>query len=63
MVLDIAATVVTVIAFFIVLFTGRWNEGMQTFVLNVLRWYLRVQTYFLLLTDDYPPFEFDRPAA
>jgi hypothetical protein len=50
---------VIVIAFFVVLFTGRWPEGMQAFVLNVMRWYLRVETYYLLLTDDYPPFELE----
>jgi hypothetical protein len=55
-VLGIAAAFVTLIALFAVLFTGRWPEGMRDFVLNVYRWYLRVQTYFLLLTDVYPPF-------
>ena len=39
------------------LFTGRWPAGLREFVLNVYRWYLRVQTYFLLLTDEYPPFQ------
>jgi len=29
---------------------------LRDLVLNVTRWYLRVQTYYLLLTDDYPPF-------
>jgi hypothetical protein len=55
--LGIAAGVVALIAFFAVLFTGRWPDGMRNFVLNVYRWYLRVQTYFLLLTDEYPPFQ------
>jgi len=55
-VLELVTWVLTVIAFFVVLFTGRWPEGMRTLVLNVTRWYLRVQTYFLLLTDEYPPF-------
>ena len=55
--LAIAAAVVSLIAFFAVLFTGRWPEGLRDFVLNVQRWYLRVQTYFLLLTDEYPPFQ------
>ena len=55
--LGIAAAVVVLIAFFAVLFTGRWPEGLREFVLNVQRWYLRVQTYFLLLTDEYPPFQ------
>jgi len=55
-VLELVAWVVTVIAFFAVLFTGRWPEGMRSLVLNVTRWYLRVQSYFLLLDDEYPPF-------
>jgi len=54
--LGIAASFVALVAFFAVLFTGRWPEGMRSFVLDVYRWYLRVQTYFLLLTDVYPPF-------
>jgi hypothetical protein len=62
-VLELVGWVVSVIAFFAVLFTGRWPEGMRTFVLNVMRWYLRVQTYFLLLTDEYPPFAFDPPGT
>jgi len=56
--LAIAGAIATLIAFFAVLFTGRWPEGLRDFVLNVQRWYLRVQTYFLLLTDEYPPFQF-----
>ena len=61
-VLELVTWVLTVIAFFVVLFTGRWPEGMRTLVLNVTRWYLRVQTYFLLLTDEYPPFALDAKA-
>ena len=56
----LAFAVSTVIAFFAVLFTGRWPEGMRSFVLDVLGWYLRVATYFLLLTDEYPPFTLAR---
>ncbi len=55
--LAIAAVVVVLIVFFAVLFTGHWPAGLQAFVLNVQRWYLRVQTYLLLLTDHYPPFQ------
>jgi len=57
MALGIASAVVTFIAFFAVLFTGSWPTGMRDFVVNVQRWYLRVQTYFLMLTDEYPPVE------
>jgi hypothetical protein len=60
-VLGFVAWVLSVIAFFVVLFTGSWPEGMRAFVLNVTRWYLRVDTYFLLLVDDYPPFALDAP--
>jgi len=58
-VLEIVSAVMTLIAVFVVLFTGHWPEGMRTFVLNVVRWYLRVETYYLLLTDAYPPFELE----
>jgi len=58
-VLGFAAGLVTFAAFFAVLFTGRWPAGMRDFVLNVWRWWLRVETYVLLLTDLYPPFAFD----
>jgi hypothetical protein len=58
-VLAIALVVVAIIGFFAVLFTGRWPEGLRTFALGVGRWWLRVQAYLLLLTDDYPPFTLD----
>jgi hypothetical protein len=58
-VLAIAAFVVTVIAFFAVLFTGRWPVGMRDFVINVWRWQLRVESYVMLLNDEYPPFALD----
>ena len=57
--LGIAGFVAVVIAFFAVLFTGRWPGGLRDFVINVMRWSVRVQAYFLLLTDEYPPFAFD----
>jgi hypothetical protein len=58
-VLWFAAAVVTLVAFFAVLFTGRWPVGMRDFVVNVFRWWLRVEAYLLLLTDAYPPFAFE----
>ena len=55
--LDIAAVVVAVVAWFAILFTGRYPQGMFDFVVGVLRWNLRVTAYaFLLVTDRYPPF-------
>ena len=52
--------VLVAVAWFAILFTGRFPRGMFRFVLGVLRWTLRVQAYSLLLTTDrYPPFSFD----
>ena len=57
--LFLGAAVAVLIALFAVLFTGRWPEGLRDFVVNVMRWGLRVQAYFLLLNDEYPPFALD----
>jgi hypothetical protein len=55
--LDIAAVVVVVVAWFAILFTGRYPEGMFHFVEGVIRWHNRVVAYALVLvTDSYPPF-------
>jgi hypothetical protein len=46
-----------VIAWFAILFTGRYPRSLFGYVVGVGRWALRVQAYaFLLLTDSYPPF-------
>jgi Domain of unknown function (DUF4389) len=58
-VLVVAAFVALVIAFFAVLFTGRWPDGLRSFVVGVMRWGTRVSAYFLLLTDTYPPFSLE----
>jgi len=46
-----------VIAWFAILFTGRYPQGLFDFIVGVGRWGLRVNAYmFLLVTDKYPPF-------
>jgi hypothetical protein len=55
--LSIAALVCVVIAWFAILFTGRYPRGLFDFVEGVLRWGNRVVAYaFVLVTDEYPPF-------
>jgi len=55
--LDIAAFVVVIVAWFAILFTGRYPRGMFDFVEGVIRWHNRVIGYALtLVTDKYPPF-------
>ena len=55
----LAAVIVVIVWVFVVLFTGRWADGVRDFVVGVLRWNTRVSAYFLLLTDEYPPFSLD----
>ena len=55
--LYIAVIVCVIIAWFAILFTGRYPRGLFDFVVGVTRWSLRVDAYVLLLTTDrYPPF-------
>jgi len=55
--LVIASIVVVIVAWFAILFTGRYPRGMFDFVEGVIRWGNRVTGYaFTLVTDRYPPF-------
>ena len=46
----------TIIAWFAILFTGEYPQGLWDFGVGTMRWMLRVEAYMLLLVDDYPPF-------
>jgi Domain of unknown function (DUF4389) len=55
--LGAAAVFAVILAWFVILFTGRYPHSLCNFVEGVMRWGLRVQGYALLLvTDHYPPF-------
>jgi len=54
----IGALVAVVVAWFAIVFTGRYPQNLFRFVVGVLRWTNRVTGYaFLLVTDQYPPFQ------
>ena len=52
----IAWWIVSVIAWFAILITGRYPATLYGFGVGALRWLLRVESYMLLLVDEYPPF-------
>ena len=53
----IATVLVLIVAWFAILFTGRYPRALFDFVEGVIRWHNRVVAYALVLvTDRYPPF-------
>lgn len=54
--LGLAWMLTTIVAWFAILFTGRYPDSLYEFGVGALRWNLRVEAYLLLLRDEYPPF-------
>jgi Domain of unknown function (DUF4389) len=55
--LSLGALAVVIVAWFAILFTGRYPRGLFDYVVGVARWHNRVTAYvFILVTDEYPPF-------
>ena len=59
----LGAAIVTVIAWFFILFAGRYPRGLFEYVAGVMRWNARVGAYVLSLTDEYPPFNLSAGAG
>jgi hypothetical protein len=57
--LAIAMYVVNFIAFFAILFTKKYPEGLFRFAVGVDRWSYNVSVYTGLLRDEYPPFSME----
>jgi hypothetical protein len=59
-VLAIVAFLALIVAWFAILFTGRYPRPIFDYVVGLMRWGLRVNAYVaLLVTDRYPPFSMD----
>jgi hypothetical protein len=61
--LAIGALLVTILAWFFILFAGRYPRGLFDYVAGVIRWSVRVNAYVLSLTDEYPPFNLSATAG
>ena len=58
--LVIGAVVAVIVAWFAILFTGRYPRGLFDYVVGVIRWSNRVTGYaMVLVTDEYPPFSLE----
>lgn len=53
---QIAVAVVTFVAFWVILFTGKYPKGLYDFVAGYMRWSSRVNSYLSFMRDEYPPF-------
>lgn len=58
-ILGFVASIVAVIGWIAVLFMGSYPRALFDFQVGILRWNLRVNAYFLSLTDSYPPFRLE----
>jgi hypothetical protein len=52
----VGVMVVVFLAWFAILFTGRFPRGMHSFVTGSLRWSARASAYWMSLTDEFPSF-------
>jgi Domain of unknown function (DUF4389) len=57
--LGIAWFITAVVGWFAILFTGAYPDGLYRFAIGYVRWSLRVEAYFLLIHDEYPPFSLE----
>lgn len=55
--LGIGWLLTSIVAWFAILFTGSYPKSLYEFAVGVLRWSTSVESYLLLLHDDYPPFQ------
>jgi len=54
--LSIGAAFVRLIAFWAVLITGKYPQGMHDYMVGLMRWQFRINAYMSYMSDLYPPF-------
>jgi len=52
----IAMAFLSMVAFWVVIFTGKYPAEWHKFIVDTLRWNVRVSLYISNMTDTYPPF-------
>ena len=60
--IGLVASILYFIATFAILFTGKYPEGMFSFIAGYVRWNANIGGYLLSLYDKYPPFSGDQQA-
>ncbi|HWE55510.1 MAG TPA: DUF4389 domain-containing protein [Acidimicrobiales bacterium] len=55
-ILNIVSEVLTLVAWFVIVFTGRLPDGMGTFLAGIHRYQWRVLSFYLFLREPYPAF-------
>lgn len=52
----IGTYVLIILAWFVVLFTGKYPKSWHNFNVGTFRWIMRVNVYMMFMSDTYPPF-------
>ncbi len=55
----IAVYITEIIAWFAILFTGRYPRGLFNFAVGASRWNQRINAYIYFMRDEYPPFSLE----
>ena len=57
--LNAVFNVISLVAFFAIIFTGAYPRSLFDFAVNTQRWRMNLVGYVMLIRDEYPPFSFE----